>query len=370
MISPSSIASPLPYRNSMSHRSMTQDDERIEQRVLRTSPMHPALEKNVRHSRVASHTETRARVAQCLQDEINQRRDNRNPWKETEFHDICLSLFKHMMTLHSQTRVHGALGTRNIYIKEGTVMLRKCLSTEPLKISSLPPETLERLPYNQETDVWGMGVVLVEMATLSPLDFVTQKDQAVIDQKLFDLLEPSRISKAFFDIILSMLRLDPSLRPTFEVLHYKLQHLKEKLAVFSSPNPSCQGGPERVPFTTEVSSILDKEFIKLKCRHPILKRDLKRQIKSTNKWSCSVCPAPIRYSYLRSLADSKIEGWLSCYHEIVQKSECPQCDKIHNLSKLEKYYFAVAISCSCGLKFCSLCRASPSFQCPYRRVLE
>ncbi|PIK52519.1 putative serine/threonine-protein kinase Nek2 [Apostichopus japonicus] len=90
----------------------------------------------------------------------------------------------------------------------------------------MSPEQMNHASYNEKSDIWSLGCLLYESCSLSPP--FTAPDQKILATKIregrFKRL-PSQYSNVLNDIISSMLRVNPILRPSIEELlhHPKIQ---------------------------------------------------------------------------------------------------------------------------------------------------
>ncbi|BFY99642.1 hypothetical protein BsWGS_02682 [Bradybaena similaris] len=148
-----------------------------------------------------------------------------------EEEDILKFLAQMLLSLqhvHSKQILHRDLKTQNILldkkkeiVKIGDFGISKVLSSKskaytvvgtPCYIS---PELCEGKPYNQKSDIWALGCVLYELASLKRA-FEAANLPALILKIMRGTFSPisSRYSPHLRDLILSMLHLDPAKRPT------------------------------------------------------------------------------------------------------------------------------------------------------------
>ena len=130
--------------------------------------------------------------------------------------------------VHQQNILHRDLKTQNILlnktrkvVKIGDFGISKILSSKskantiigtPCYIS---PELCEGKPYNQKSDIWALGCVLYELATLKRA-FEASNLPALVLKIMKANFNPisERYSEDFKKLVLSMLHLDPAKRPS------------------------------------------------------------------------------------------------------------------------------------------------------------
>ena len=130
--------------------------------------------------------------------------------------------------VHQRNILHRDLKTQNILlnktrkiVKIGDFGISKILSSKskantvvgtPCYIS---PELCEGKPYNQKSDIWALGCVLYELATLKKA-FEATTLTALVMKIMKGNFSPisERYSEDFKKLVLSMLQIDPTKRPT------------------------------------------------------------------------------------------------------------------------------------------------------------
>jgi len=130
--------------------------------------------------------------------------------------------------VHQRNILHRDLKTQNILlnktrkiVKIGDFGISKILSSKskantvvgtPCYIS---PELCEGKPYNQKSDIWALGCVLYELATLKKAFEATTLTALVMKIMKGNFIPISeRYSEDFKKLVLSMLQIDPTKRPT------------------------------------------------------------------------------------------------------------------------------------------------------------
>lgn len=130
--------------------------------------------------------------------------------------------------VHKQNILHRDLKTQNILlnktrkvVKIGDFGISKILSSKSKANSVIgtpcyiSPELCEGKPYNQKSDIWALGCVLYELATLKKA-FEASNLPALVLKIMKGNFNPisERYSEDFKNLILSMLQIDPAKRPT------------------------------------------------------------------------------------------------------------------------------------------------------------
>ena len=166
------------------------------------------------------------------------------------FIQICQGL-KH---LHAANILHRDIKAPNIFItgprtvKIGDLGVAKCTQhgmaqTQIGTPYYMSPELWKNQKYDKRSDIWSLGVLLYELATLKH-PFLAQSERALADKVMKGQYSP--LPKAFSadlsNVIKLMLQLDPSKRPTASQL---LEHPIVKARMDCSP-VSCD---EEVPFS-------------------------------------------------------------------------------------------------------------------------
>ncbi|XP_068720609.1 serine/threonine-protein kinase Nek8-like [Montipora capricornis] len=130
--------------------------------------------------------------------------------------------------VHQQNILHRDLKTQNILlnktrkvVKIGDFGISKILSSKSKANSVIgtpcyiSPELCEGKPYNQKSDIWALGCVLYELATLKRA-FEASNLPALVLKIMKGNYDPisERYSEDFKKLVLSMLQIDPAKRPT------------------------------------------------------------------------------------------------------------------------------------------------------------
>ncbi|CAH1244165.1 NEK8 [Branchiostoma lanceolatum] len=147
---------------------------------------------------------------------------------EEEILQFFVQMLLSLQHVHAKQILHRDLKTQNILlnrkknvVKIGDFGISKILSSKskaytvvgtPCYIS---PELCEGKPYNQKSDIWALGCVLYELASLKRA-FEAANLPALVLKIMRGTFAPisDRYSEDLRRLILSMLHLDPSKRPT------------------------------------------------------------------------------------------------------------------------------------------------------------
>lgn len=147
---------------------------------------------------------------------------------EEEIIRLFVQIVVAMHHVHQKSILHRDLKTQNILlnktrkvVKIGDFGISKILSSKSKANSVIgtpcyiSPELCEGKPYNQKSDIWALGCVLYELATLNRA-FEASNLPALVLKIMKGNFSPisERYSEELKNLILSMLQIDQAKRPT------------------------------------------------------------------------------------------------------------------------------------------------------------
>ncbi|KAJ6657257.1 hypothetical protein lerEdw1_002624 [Lerista edwardsae] len=167
--------------------------------------------------------------------------------------------------VHAKQILHRDLKTQNILLDKHHMMVKigdfgisKILSSKskaytvvgtPCYIS---PELCEGKPYNQKSDIWALGCVLYELASLKRA-FEAANLPALVLKIMSGTFAPisDRYSPELRQLILSLLNLDPSKRPQLNEIMAEAICVRPLLNLYTDPPPIGSAGGPSLPGATE-----------------------------------------------------------------------------------------------------------------------
>lgn len=135
---------------------------------------------------------------------------------------------KGLKSLHDKKILHRDLKCANIFVtgdgiyKLGDLNVSKVLKKDLAQTQTgtpyyASPEVWKDKPYGQKSDLWSLGCVLYEMAALRP-PFTAHDLQGLYKKVITGIFDriPMIYSNELSTVINSMLKVDPSKRPSTE----------------------------------------------------------------------------------------------------------------------------------------------------------
>jgi NIMA (never in mitosis gene a)-related kinase len=218
------------------------------------------------------------------------------------FIQICQGL----KSLHSANILHRDIKAQNIFlvtareIKIGDLGVAKVTKggmayTQIGTPYYMSPEIWRRRPYNKKSDIWSLGCLLYELATLKH-PFEARDERSLAEKVMRGVYAPipSSYSSDLSTMVRIMLNVDPARRPTVDEI---LQH-PIVLKRIESQAVKC-GGPEamQVPSKGLVETIrVPRQLSQLQNRLPGAKyerKESKQDRPSTARDDRSSCPSAV-----------------------------------------------------------------------------
>jgi len=154
------------------------------------------------------------------------------PLEENQIAEVCVGTLKGLAYLHNLSLLHLDVKSANIMLTEdGQVKLgdfgvsqqlqkgaisntKQQLVGSPLHMS---PEIIKKEPYDNKTDIWSLGITLIEMAEGRPPNidvFSIEELMKIPDRPSPTLKCPSQYSQHFIEFVAKCLTKDPKHRPS------------------------------------------------------------------------------------------------------------------------------------------------------------
>jgi len=150
--------------------------------------------------------------------------------------DIAGQIATGMAFLESQNYIHGDLSSRNILvgdynrIKIGDFGLMKLVREYKVldnKLRTTAPEAISSNRFSIKSDVWSFGILLTELMTFGRIPYHDMDNQQVIRQieRGYRMPCPEGCPQDLYEIMCECWHSDPSSRPTFDALKWRLEYL-------------------------------------------------------------------------------------------------------------------------------------------------
>jgi len=172
-----------------------------------------------------------------LAQEIACKQKERVYFQNSTIWSYLIQLLNALQILHKHNIVHRDVKPENIFVGAGKVIklgdmnISKRMKNEMFLRTQtgtpyyMAPELWGKLPYDQSSDMWSLGVVLYEICTLrKPFQGGNfQELRFNVEQGLYPAITVSRISRDMILLVESLLQGEPMERPTADhLLRYDL----------------------------------------------------------------------------------------------------------------------------------------------------
>ncbi|KAL0277007.1 UNVERIFIED_CONTAM: hypothetical protein PYX00_004441 [Menopon gallinae] len=163
-----------------------------------------------------------------LHKKIKEKRVMNECFSDNEIFDYFVQICLAVEYIHEQKILHRDLKTKNIFLTKGNLVklgdfgvakvLENSFELASTCIGSpyyISPEICENKPYNKKSDIWALGCVLYELATLK-YAFVAKNVKiliAKISTGTFNPL-PVNVNPVLKSLLINMLKPNPKDRPT------------------------------------------------------------------------------------------------------------------------------------------------------------
>ncbi|KAK2944098.1 hypothetical protein BLNAU_20982 [Blattamonas nauphoetae] len=168
-------------------------------------------------------------------------KQQKQQFSEDDVWTVGTRLSQALGVLHSAQIIHGDVKPSNFFRASPTLFLTCDYGILPFiqadQISNsfsqyTSPETMEIGEYDFSSDVYSLGVILLEMCLGHPY----KRDPNDFDNQKVEI--PSRFSKTLRTLILSMIHHDQNTRPTIETILQTPQIVKRRQTLSTTPNRS------------------------------------------------------------------------------------------------------------------------------------
>ncbi|KAM3138397.1 hypothetical protein pb186bvf_009483 [Paramecium bursaria] len=164
-----------------------------------------------------------------LHERIKQQLQQKHYIQEREIWKMLYQISQALKTLHQMQILHRDLKSANVFIHDGEYKLgdmnvskvakNKLVYTQTGTPYYASPEVWRDQPYDAKSDMWSLGCVSYEMASLKP-PFRAQNMEGLykkVQKGLFERI-PSKYSNDLLNIISLCLQVSPNLRPSAQQL--------------------------------------------------------------------------------------------------------------------------------------------------------
>jgi len=175
---------------------------------------------------------------------ITERKKTKNYFDEQEIWKTFVQLLKGLKSLHDLNILHRDIKSANVFLFEGGICKLGDLNVSKVARKGLgytqtgtpyyaSPEVWEEQPYDSKSDVWSLGCVIYEMATLRP-PFQAQSMEELYKKVMRGIYPKisSRYSEDLSDVLKLMIQVEVGARPSCEEL-LKMPMIYKRIEFFN-----------------------------------------------------------------------------------------------------------------------------------------
>ena len=175
---------------------------------------------------------------------ITERKKTKNYFDEQEIWKTFVQLLKGLKSLHDLNILHRDIKSANVFLFEGGICKLGDLNVSKVARKGLgytqtgtpyyaSPEVWEEQPYDSKSDVWSLGCVIYEMATLRP-PFQAQSMEELYKKVMRGIYPKisSKYSEDLSDVLKLMIQVEVGARPSCEEL-LKMPMIYKRIEFFN-----------------------------------------------------------------------------------------------------------------------------------------
>ena len=175
---------------------------------------------------------------------INERKKTKNYFDEQEIWKTFVQLLKGLKSLHDLNILHRDIKSANVFLFEGGICKLGDLNVSKVARKGLgytqtgtpyyaSPEVWEEQPYDSKSDVWSLGCVIYEMATLRP-PFQAQSMEELYKKVMRGIYPKisSKYSEDLSDVLKLMIQVEVGARPSCDEL-LKMPMIYKRIEFFN-----------------------------------------------------------------------------------------------------------------------------------------
>jgi NIMA (never in mitosis gene a)-related kinase len=175
---------------------------------------------------------------------ITERKKTKNYFDEQEIWKTFVQLLKGLKSLHDLNILHRDIKSANVFLFEGGICKLGDLNVSKVARKGLgytqtgtpyyaSPEVWEEQPYDSKSDIWSLGCVIYEMATLRP-PFQAQSMEELYKKVMRGIYPKisSKYSEDLSDVLKLMIQVEVGARPSCEEL-LKMPMIYKRIEFFN-----------------------------------------------------------------------------------------------------------------------------------------